>query len=282
LTAFALPLTPALERRLSGRPLVLFLDIDGTLAPIAPRPEYAIVPDATKRVLRSLASLPHCHVVFVTGREAADARRMVDVADAWLIGNHGIEVAPPGAAPTVRADIAAFKSAIESAIERATPLARETPGVLVEDKRWSMTVHYRLAPAGTETRLEPAVVAIGYELGLKVVHGKKVFELRPPVDVDKGTAVVSLAGDLGALTEWASVLSAGDDRTDEDAFRALRAAKRDSVTIRVLDDDFSPTPTEAEFRIADTDQMRELLGRILELRRDSSKASEAVDARSAG
>ena len=120
MTAPALPLTPALERRLSGRPLVFFLDIDGTLSPIAPRPQDAIVPDATKRVLRSLTSLPYCHVVFVTGREAADARRMMGAADVWRIGNHGLEVAAPSSAPTVRADIAAFKPAIQSAIERAS------------------------------------------------------------------------------------------------------------------------------------------------------------------
>ena len=207
---------------------------------------------------------------------------MVDVAGAWLIGNHGIEVAAPGSAPSVRADIAAFKPAIESAIERAGVLAREIPGVLVEDKRWSMTVHYRLAADGAETRLEPAVAAIGHELGLRVVHGKKVLELRPPVNVDKGTAVVSLANDLGALTEWASVLCAGDDRTDEDAFLAIRAAKPDSVTIRVFDDEPSSAPTAAEFGIVDPDQMRELLERILDLRRASSNARASANARSAG
>jgi trehalose 6-phosphate phosphatase len=281
-TTPALPLTPALERRLSGRPLVLFLDVDGTLSPIAPRPEEAVVPDATKQVLRTLASLPDCHVVIVTGRAAGDARRMVDVDDSWLIGNHGIEVAPPRAAPMVRDDIAAFEPTINSAIERAMVLAREIPGVLVENKQWSLTVHFRLATDRIEARLEPAVAAIGRELGLKLIRGKKVFELRPPMDVDKGTAVVSLARDLGALGESASVLCAGDDRTDEDAFRALRAAKPDSVTVRVVEDEaVSLTTTAAEFTLSDPGAMRELLERIVERRRHASTATAVVDLSSA-
>ena len=239
------------------------------------------MPDATKRVLRTLTSLPDCHVVIVTGRAAAGARRMVDVDDTWLIGNHGIEVAPPRAAPVVRDDIAAFEPAINSAIERATSLACEIPGVLVENKQWSMSVHFRLAADGAEARLEPEVATIGRELGLKLIRGKKVFELRPPMDVDKGTAVVSLARDLGALDEWASVLCAGDDRTDEDAFRALRAAKPDSVTVRVVDEEVVSLTTVAEFTIADSGAMREVLERIVELRHHPSIAPAAADVRSA-
>jgi trehalose 6-phosphate phosphatase len=255
------------------------LDVDGTLSPIAPRPEDAIVPEATKTVLRTLASRPDCHVVIVSGRSASDARRMVDVADAWVIGNHGIEVAPPGGEPVVRDDIAAFKPAVESAIVRATAIARAMPGVLVEDKRWSMSVHFRLASDDAESLLEPAMAAIGRELGLKLTRGKKVIELRPPVDVHKGSAVVSLAGDLGAFTDQASVLFAGDDTTDEDACRALRAVKPDSVTVHVVDAEHAVVATTAaEFSVPNTEAMRELLERVVALRRDRSAA--AADASS--
>jgi len=91
---FAGKLGEAFER-LDGSPLVLLLDVDGTLAPIAPRPEDAEVPAATRRVLEALVARPGVHVVVVSGRSAADARRLVGVPGTWTIGNHGIETIVP-------------------------------------------------------------------------------------------------------------------------------------------------------------------------------------------
>ena len=82
-------------------------------------------------------------------------------------------------------------------------------------------------------RLAAAVDAIAGQLGLHVAAGKEVLELRPPVQVNKGTAVVSLAERLGGFDDGASVLCIGDDVTDEDAFRALRARSPRCVTVRV-------------------------------------------------
>src|SRR4051812_38986485 len=104
----ALPMTAALEKRLSGSPLVLFLDIDGTLAPIAPRPEYALIPPETRDALRSLVRLPGVHVAVVSGRSAADAARLVSMDEVWIIGNHGFELAAPGAEPAARPDVAKY------------------------------------------------------------------------------------------------------------------------------------------------------------------------------
>ena len=84
-----------MAQRLAGSPLLLLLDVDGTLAPIAERPEYAVVPPATQRVLVELVALPDTHVAIVSGRSARDARRLVNVKDVWVLGNHGIEVARP-------------------------------------------------------------------------------------------------------------------------------------------------------------------------------------------
>ena len=83
-----------------------------------------------------------------------------------------------------------------------------------------------------------------------------MLELRPPVDLDKGTAVLALARRLGGLVPGTTVIFAGDDQTDEDAFRTLRRHTPDAVTIRVADEE---TETAAEFRLPDPDAVRRFL-----------------------
>src|SRR4051812_9072355 len=137
MTIAALPISPDMKARLSGHPLLLLLDIDGTLSPIAPRPEYAIVPGTTQKLLTDLAAMPEVHVAVVTGRAAEDGRRLVCVDSVWVIGNHGIEVAPPGRTASARDDVAEFEERIAKAADRACELAADPSrnGVLVENKR---------------------------------------------------------------------------------------------------------------------------------------------------
>ncbi len=261
----ALPLAPATARRLSGHPLLLFLDVDGTLSPIAPHPGHAVVPDETRRILSELAAIPEVYVVVVTGRGAEDGRRLVGVAAAWVIGNHGIEVAPPNRTASARDDVAHFEHKIDEASKRAQRFAEEPgrEGVFVENKRWTISVHYRQANQRVLPELTDEMTRIAGDLGLRLTTGKEVLELRPPVEVDKGTAAVELAATLGAMHDGAALLAAGDDRTDEDMFRVLRAQQPRAVTVRVG----VGVETAAEFCVEDTDAMRELLAGVLALYR---------------
>jgi len=268
--ALALPMTPELARRLAGRPLLLVLDVDGTLSPIAPRPEHAVVPPATQQLLAELAQTEDVHVAVITGRAVDDARRVVGVDGLWFIGNHGVEVAAPGRPPVVRPDVAWYEDRVAEATARSREIAREMPGVIVEDKRWTLSVHYRLAHPSLVPPLTNAITLVARDLGLKVTRGKEVLELRPPVNVDKGTAAVELAQTLGVLHAGASLLSAGDDRTDEDMFRALRERQPSCVTIRVGD---ATSETAAEFTVEDTAVMREVLEAVLAQRRAAAGAS---------
>jgi trehalose-phosphatase len=142
-TTPALPIGVELEARLEGQPLVLLLDIDGTLSPIAPRPERATVPVATRAVLTDLATTPGVYVVFVTGRGAADGRRLVCVDEGWVIGNHGFEIARPREAARPRADVAPYATTIADAASRfrAAAAAPDWANVLVVDKRFTLSVH---------------------------------------------------------------------------------------------------------------------------------------------
>jgi trehalose-phosphatase len=269
MTRPALPPDANLLERISGSPLLMLLDIDGTLSPIAPRPEYAIVPGATQRVLNELVATPNVFVAVVSGRGADDARRLVCTDGAWVIGNHGIEVAPPNERPVVREDVARFGDAIAEAARRACLFAASTHGVLVEDKRWTLSVHYRLAHPQIVGELTDRVNAIGHDLGLVMTRGKEVLELRPPVSIDKGSAAVELARRLGADGAGASLFCAGDDRTDEDMFREVRAHQPRAVTVRVGAME-SGQVTAAELSVENTDAMRNLLQRVVARRREIS------------
>ena len=288
MTEGLLPVSSTVAARLDGSPLAVMLDVDGTLAPIAPRPQDAAVPPETRRVVAALAALPDVRVVLVSGRAAADARRMVGVANVWVIGNHGFEVVTPDGGEREQPELEPWRSAVARAARRIAPLVAPVPGVLLENKGWTLSVHYRLADPQVVPRLVESVSRTAEPLGLRVMHGKMLVEVRPAARVDKGTAVIRLATELGALPERAqgerddngeaganddgaspggrgSALFVGDDRTDEDAFRALRVRSPRVVTVRVTHGD--EITTAAELSVGDPAEVRAFLEWLLERRR---------------
>lgn len=241
--------------RLAGRPLSIMLDVDGTLAPIALLPSLARVPDETRRIVARLAQRPGISVALVSGRAAHDARRLVGVDGVWTIGNHGAEVMSPSGEITVEPSIVKYGPAITAAARALEGLIDTVEDVALENKSWSLALHYRAADERLVPRLRELVAQVAQQHGLRLADGKKVFEIRPPITVNKGSAVVELARTLGALGAHASLLFAGDDATDEDAFRLLRSDYPDAVTIHVGD---SPD-SAAEFRVDGPNEIRELL-----------------------
>jgi len=252
-----LPLEPDVRARLDGTPLVVMLDVDGTLAPIVARPEEAAVPAATRRSVAVLATRPATHVALVSGRAAGDARRMVAVSNVWVVGNHGAEVVSPTGEESVDPLVAPHEAAVAQARATLGRLLAPVAGVLVEDKRWTLSVHYREVDPQVVPLVQVSVQRVAQELGLRVHEGKMVYEVRAPVRVDKGSAVLALAQRLGGLREGAALLFVGDDRTDEDAFRVLRHRAAHALTVRVAEG--APTDTVAEFTVRDPAAVRELL-----------------------
>jgi trehalose-phosphatase len=237
------------------------LDIDGTLAPIAPRPQDAIVPAATRETLRHLIALPGVTVALVSGRSAEDAWRVAGLAGAWVVGNHGLELRDPDGKVTTPRDVLPYETVIAEAVRRLSSIERTVPGALVENKRWGLSLHYRLVEPDASPALIERSREVARELGLRALEGKKIIELRPPVDVNKGTATTALAERVGAFRDGASVMYAGDDRTDEDAFRALRTRHQRAVTARIdaSEADQSEPPTNAEFVLGSPDELRRVL-----------------------
>ena len=178
----------------------VLLDVDGTLAPIAARPEDAHVPEETRDELARLAAR-YALVACVSGRPRSEVERMVGVAGVAVVGEHGLELAPEAAAWAGR--IAEFARGVDWPAER---------------KPLSVSFHFRRADDEAAARAYLTRVAAAAETeGLVPRWGRMVLEVRPPVDAHKGTAVRALVARAGARR----ALYAGDDRTDLDAFGGL-------------------------------------------------------------
>ena len=178
----------------------LLLDVDGTLAPIVERPEDAGVPDETRTELERLASR-YALVACVSGRTSADAAATVGVESVVYVGTHGLELEPE--AERWAAAVHEFASGV------AWP---------PEDKGLTVAFHYRGALDEEAARAELEEVAVrARAAGLHTRFGRKVLELLPPVEANKGTAIRRLLADR----QLRRALYAGDDTTDLDAFRAL-------------------------------------------------------------
>jgi len=243
--------------------LVLLLDFDGTLAPIVPRPEDAALPDATAAALRDLRAIPSLEMAVVSGRAVADARDRVGIPDIAYAGNHGMEIEAPGLV-RIHEEAAASRPRLESAAAELAHQIRGIPGVLVEDKELTLSVHYRrVAPERVEeVRRAVFAVAGGHE-GLRVTEGKMILEVRPRVDWHKGKAVEFLLGELRPPA-GAPVIYLGDDQTDEDAFRVLRAQRSvDGEGVIVADP--QPIHTAASAYLRGPDEVADLLRKLVEV-----------------
>lgn len=204
--------------RVAPEKAAVLTDVDGTLAPIAPRPELAAVPERARALLRALAGR-YALVGCLSGRPALDARRLVGLGELTYSGNHGFELLVPGESevrpdPSLdghEEDARGFVSALDAA-------GLERLGIRVEDKGAIVALHWRGSPNESEAEAWASELASDAEWrGLVAHRGRLVLEIRPDVPIDKGRALTSLL----AGREIAATLYAGDDRTDLDAFRAL-------------------------------------------------------------
>jgi trehalose 6-phosphate phosphatase len=179
----------------------LFLDVDGVLAPIVPRPEDARVPDETREELRRLNGR-YALVACISGRAGADAQRIVGVPELVYVGNHGLELDGEAAGWG----------------ERLQRFLAEVAWPATENKQLTASLHYR----GSQD--ESAALAALQDVkaraereGFVARFGRKVLEVLPPLDVHKGTAVRQLLAERNLRR----ALYAGDDTTDLDAFETL-------------------------------------------------------------
>ncbi|MBX5490120.1 MAG: trehalose-phosphatase [Chloroflexi bacterium] len=256
-------LRTALRATLTHAPAGLLCDVDGTLSPIAPRPELARVSPRVRRALRALRERLAL-VAIISGRRPADARRLVGVPGLVYVGNHGLE-AHVGRRRWTHPAAAAARGPLATVL---AALGERLPAgqVRIESKAYSAALHYRGAsdPAGVRRAILAQLAELPAARALQVTEGRQVVELRPPVEVTKGTAATCL------LRRWAlrSAVFLGDDRTDIDAMRALRAARTGGVqtlTIAVVSAEMPPgLRAEADGVVEGVPEVEALLGALAE------------------
>lgn len=217
-----------IEAALTQRPRGLLTDIDGTLSPIAPTPDQARLLRGVRPSLRRALDAFDL-VAAISGRPAVDARRMVGIPQITYIGNHGMErLGPLDHVPQISPDVRAYQDAISDTLHEAREQLKDFASeLLFENKGVTASIHYRLARDADSARVAilSALEPLAHRQGLRVTKGRMVVELRPPLDRDKGTSVRALIHEYGL----ACAVYLGDDTTDLDAFRALRALREDGV-----------------------------------------------------
>jgi trehalose 6-phosphate phosphatase len=219
----------SIQREIARRKRIfLFLDYDGTLVPIRRSPELAVLRPSRRRLLKQLSQ--NAFVCIVSGRSLADIQDLASIKNIAYIGNHGLEISYRGRR-WVHPEAKRIKPVLKGVVERIRRKSRDWPGLLVEDKGLTGSIHYRRLSAPLPKELRDLVE---HEVGLKsrelrLTEGKKVFEIRPNIDWDKGKGVLELGRWL-EIRRPALRIYIGDDQTDEDAFRALGG---NDITIRV-------------------------------------------------
>jgi trehalose 6-phosphate phosphatase len=242
-------------QEISGRSgaIAVFLDYDGTLTPIVSRPEKAFLADSTRQVVRTLAQ--RVPVAILSGRDLDDVRLRVGIDGIVYAGSHGFDIAGPGG--LCKQLGAAYLPNLDAAEKELHESLDGIPGAQVQRKRFSIAAHYRNVNEKDVFRIEQAVDEIaGRHRELRRINGKKVYELLPAIEWDKGKAVLWLLQTLGLEGRNTLPIYIGDDRTDEDAFRAI---EKRGVAILVSE---HPQVTAANYWLNNPEEVERFLKRI--------------------
>lgn len=242
------PARAAFDQLVASAEPLLLLDLDGTLAPLMDDPATARIPVATRRSIQALRRTG-ASVVLVSGRSVAGVRRVAAMPVEAILGDHGAMAFIAGRTTSwIRAD----RGRLTTAIQAIASLVDDTPGIVLERKDRSLAIHLRILGH----HAHPAAQQIARRLrqaGLRVLSGHRVLDAQLP-GVNKGVAVRRWL----ARHRFDAVLYAGDDITDQDAFRVIRP--RGTVIA------IGPRPSGAEFRTRDPGTFAAWLARLAEAR----------------
>jgi len=257
---------PTLSADIRATPhLLLLSDYDGTLTPIVSRPEEAILSPEVREKLHALAQKPTSSVGIISGRSLSEIKAMVGIDGIYYAGNHGLEIEGPGLrflsqpAELAQATIKDLAYQLSAALDSIA-------GVIVEDKGLSLSVHYRLVKQSEEHVVAEIFRRVTSPLlnegKVRVTSGKKVWEVRPPIDWHKGKAVAAITREIKALLKLEHLLTLymGDDTTDEDAFKVMHRPQGWSIFVG----EENPL-SNADYFLNSTTEVEELLSRLIKL-----------------
>ncbi|KPL00144.1 MAG: hypothetical protein AMJ90_08770 [candidate division Zixibacteria bacterium SM23_73_2] len=230
---------PRIKTKISKKSMIFIgLDYDGTLTPIVEHPDLALLPKDTRLILRELSNMKNAMISIVSGRSYKDIRKKVGIKKIIYVGNHGFEMkisnfTRKGKFPDFIKDPKKYKEKIEEICRNLERGLKELKGVWVENKGITASVHYRLAKTSNVQKAKTKVFSeIKTYDGLKLAFGKKVWQIKPKKNWNKGEAIRCIL-ERNLSENWrkkASLIYMGDDRTDEDVFSLL---KQGGITILV-------------------------------------------------
>lgn len=217
----ALEALDQIERETSGKTIAVFLDYDGTLTPIVESPDKAKLTDAMRETVKRLAK--RRTVAVISGRDLEDVRERVGIDDIFYGGSHGFDIAGPQGRRETSHGGEKYLPELEEAESFLHEKLQQVKGLLLERKKFSLAVHYRKVSQEQADEVERAVDQAAERFsGLRKSSGKKVYELQPDIDWNKGKALFSVLEALDLKGPDVLPIYIGDDTTDEDAFRAIR------------------------------------------------------------
>jgi trehalose 6-phosphate phosphatase len=248
-----------LTERLAGRRLAVFLDYDGTLTPIVDRPEDAIISDSMREAVRGLAT--RTTVCVISGRDRPVVQELMGVDDLVVAGSHGFDIWSPEEGTLEHEGGAGFEDLLQEVTTRIRGEAGAIEGAMIEPKKASVAVHYRLVSESQRSTIKELVDALLAEHPdeLKVTPGKMVYEIQPKLDWDKGKAVLYLLEALGLDRDEFVALYLGDDITDEHAFEALSGTGIGIFVGDADDPEVAGRATAADFVLSSTQQVERFL-----------------------
>lgn len=246
---------------------VLFLaDYDGTLTPIVGRPQDALISEEVRHRLSVLAEKHDYSVGVISGRSIDELKSLVGIDGIYYSGNHGLEIEGPGLR-YFHPPAGPARDAIRELAERLAGALEHISGVIVQEKGLSLSVHYRQVDNEEQKNVADVFRLITDPLirqgKISVFYGKKVLEVKPPLDWHKGKAVEIILDKLKLLLKMKRILTIflGDDTTDEDAFRVLHPPDGWSIFITS-----EKTSSAAEYYLDSVAEVEELLDRLIKLK----------------
>jgi trehalose-phosphatase len=251
---------PDLKRRLAADRILIASDFDGTLSHIAPTPEAAVLVPGAKDALDRLSRLPGVQVAVISGRSLPGVEQKIGLPALIYAGNHGLEMEGPNMPA-----LTLFTEDVHEELLTALAMLRRkldgVPGVLIEDKGSSLSVHYRqAAPPDFDLVAHAVTESAALSPLIQLRHGKMVWELRPDLGWNKGSAVIRLMARFKIRS--ASTFFLGDDETDDDVFKVLPLGATFLVGERPSRD--------AAFRCRNPDDAADLLTWLADVREASA------------
>lgn len=242
-----------------ARSLILFLDYDGTLTPIRSTPKEAVLSDEMRTLLRRVENIPSTHCVLVTGRSMSDIQSLVRIPSMWIAANHGFHIRR-GKFEWVHPAAKNFSTTRKQIMKTCNPLVRCFKGAWMEDKQYTLSIHYRLVAPSKVSDFKRKLLKLlqPYRQKIRLTKGKKVIEIRPPTEWGKGHAVSVILQRI-KVHQKPLLIVIGDDRTDEAMFQRYAG---EGLTIRV---GYSQR-TDARYYVRSTEEITKLFHSILQLR----------------